>query len=227
MADYDAVIEIPSGSRNKYEVDHETGRVFLDRVLFTPFGYPTDYGFFENTLGDDGDPLDVLVLLDYPLFPGVGVKVRPVGVLQHDGRRRRRRQGHRRARQGPALGRTSRTSTTSPSTRARRSSTSSSTTRTSSPASGSRPRAGATRPRPSAHRQGDRGVPRSLTRFHERADAPGHPLVSSAGSPHRRSQLRAARAQDGRAAADGEPQMKYSRTGTPSRGASRMRPPPR
>ncbi|MFC4243601.1 inorganic diphosphatase [Gryllotalpicola reticulitermitis] len=78
---YDAVIEIPRGSRNKYEVDHETGRVFLDRVLFTNFSYPTDYGFFENTLGEDGDPLDVLVLLDYPLFPGVGVKVRPVGVL--------------------------------------------------------------------------------------------------------------------------------------------------
>ncbi|TAM66855.1 MAG: inorganic diphosphatase [Microbacteriaceae bacterium] len=81
MADYDAIIEIPRGSRNKYEVDHETGRVFLDRVLFTGFVYPTDYGFFENTLGEDGDPLDVLVLLDYPLFPGVGVTVRPVGVL--------------------------------------------------------------------------------------------------------------------------------------------------
>ncbi|GAA4178402.1 inorganic diphosphatase [Gryllotalpicola koreensis] len=78
---YDAVIEIPRGSRNKYEVDHETGRVYLDRVLYTNFTYPTDYGFFENTLGEDGDPLDVLVLLDYPLFPGVGVTVRPVGVL--------------------------------------------------------------------------------------------------------------------------------------------------
>ncbi|MEZ7858483.1 MAG: inorganic diphosphatase, partial [Aquiluna sp.] len=54
---YDVVIEIPRGSRNKYEVDHETGRVYLDRVLFTPFVYPTDYGFFENTLGGDGDPL--------------------------------------------------------------------------------------------------------------------------------------------------------------------------
>ncbi|GAA1753199.1 inorganic diphosphatase [Agromyces humatus] len=81
MGEYAAVIEIPKGSRNKYEVDHETGRVFLDRVLYTSFSYPTDYGFFENTLGDDGDPLDVLVLLDYPLFPGVGVKVRPVGVF--------------------------------------------------------------------------------------------------------------------------------------------------
>ena len=50
MGYYDAVIEIPRGSRNKYEVDHETGRVYLDRVLYTSFVYPTDYGFFENTL---------------------------------------------------------------------------------------------------------------------------------------------------------------------------------
>jgi inorganic pyrophosphatase len=81
MAGYPAVIEIPKGSRNKYEVDHETGRVYLDRVLFTSFVYPTDYGFFENTLGLDGDPVDVLVLLDYPLFPGVGLNVRPVAVF--------------------------------------------------------------------------------------------------------------------------------------------------
>jgi inorganic pyrophosphatase len=78
---FDAVIEIPKGSRNKYEVDHETGRVFLDRVLFTPFVYPVDYGFFENTLGGDGDPLDALVLLEFPVYPGVGVNVRPVGML--------------------------------------------------------------------------------------------------------------------------------------------------
>ena len=81
MAAYDVVIEIPKGSRNTYEVDHETGRVYLDRVLFPSFVYPTDYGFFENTLGLDGDPVDALVLLEYPVFPGVGVKVRPVGVL--------------------------------------------------------------------------------------------------------------------------------------------------
>ncbi|NLA08609.1 MAG: inorganic diphosphatase, partial [Microbacteriaceae bacterium] len=66
MAAYDAVIEIPRGSRNKYEIDHATGRVFLDRVLFTGFVYPADYGYFENSLGEDGDPLDVLVLLEYP-----------------------------------------------------------------------------------------------------------------------------------------------------------------
>jgi len=78
---YDAIIEIPRGSRNKYEVDHVSGRVFLDRVLFTPFVYPVDYGFFDNTLGGDGDPLDALVLLEFPVYPGVGVSVCPVGVL--------------------------------------------------------------------------------------------------------------------------------------------------
>ena len=81
MAAYDVVIEIPKGSRNKYELDHETGRVYLDRVLFTTFVYPTDYGFFEGTLGLDGDPVDALVLLEYPVPPGVFVKVRPVGQL--------------------------------------------------------------------------------------------------------------------------------------------------
>ena len=81
MAAYDVIVEIPKGSRNKYEVDHVTGRVTLDRVLFTAFAYPTDYGFFENTLGLDGDPVDALVLLEYPVFPGVAVKVRPVAVL--------------------------------------------------------------------------------------------------------------------------------------------------
>lgn len=78
---YEVVIEIPRGSRNKYEVDHKTGKVMLDRVLFTPFVYPVDYGFFEHTLGGDGDPLDALVLLEYPVFPGVGMEVRPVGML--------------------------------------------------------------------------------------------------------------------------------------------------
>jgi len=81
VAAYDVVVEIPKGSRNKYEVDHLTGRVYLDRVLFTSFAYPTDYGYFEDTLGLDGDPVDALVLLEYPVFPGVGVKVRAVGVL--------------------------------------------------------------------------------------------------------------------------------------------------
>ena len=77
----EAVIEIPRGSRNKYEVDHETGRVHLDRVLYTPFVYPVDYGYFDKTLGGDGDPLDALVLLEFPVYPGVVVNVRAVGVL--------------------------------------------------------------------------------------------------------------------------------------------------
>ena len=78
---YDVTIEVPKGSRNKYEIDHETGRVMLDRVLYTPMAYPTDYGYFENTLGLDGDPVDVLVLGEYPLFPGIGMSVRVVGVF--------------------------------------------------------------------------------------------------------------------------------------------------
>ena len=78
---FEAVIEIPRGSRNKYEVDHATGRVHLDRVLYTPFVYPVDYGYFEHTLGGDGDPLDAMVLLEFPVYPGVVIKVRPVGVL--------------------------------------------------------------------------------------------------------------------------------------------------
>ncbi len=79
---FDVTIEIPKGSRNKYEVDHETGRVRLDRYLYTSMAYPTDYGFIENTLDEDGDPLDALVLLQEPLFPGVLVEVRPVGMFQ-------------------------------------------------------------------------------------------------------------------------------------------------
>lgn len=81
MAVYTAVIEIPKGSRVKYEVDHETGRVAYDRLLYTTFGYPTNYGFFENTLGLDGDPVDALVLIDAELFPGIAIDVRPVGVF--------------------------------------------------------------------------------------------------------------------------------------------------
>jgi inorganic pyrophosphatase len=75
------VIEIPRGSRNKYEIDHETGRVFLDRRLFSATVYPADYGFLPDTLGEDGDPLDALVLLEDPTYPGVWVEARPVGVM--------------------------------------------------------------------------------------------------------------------------------------------------
>lgn len=76
-----AVIEVPRGSQNKYEFDHEQGVIKLDRVLFSPMFYPCDYGFFPETLGGDGDPLDVLVMVSNPLFPGVAVDVRPIGVL--------------------------------------------------------------------------------------------------------------------------------------------------
>ncbi|GAB7145803.1 inorganic diphosphatase [Mycobacterium riyadhense] len=79
---FDVTIEIPKGERNKYEIDHETGRVRLDRYLYTSMAYPTDYGFIEDTLGEDGDPLDALVLLPRPLFPGVLVEVRPVGMFR-------------------------------------------------------------------------------------------------------------------------------------------------
>lgn len=79
--EFDVTIEIPKGQRNKYEFDHETGRVRLDRYLFTPMVYPADYGFVEHTLGSDGDPLDCLVLLPEPVFPGVMVAARPVAVL--------------------------------------------------------------------------------------------------------------------------------------------------
>ena len=61
---FDVVIEIPAGSSNKYEIDHETGQIRLDRMLFTSTRYPYDYGFVENTLSLDGDPLDALVMLD-------------------------------------------------------------------------------------------------------------------------------------------------------------------
>jgi inorganic pyrophosphatase len=79
---FDVVIEIPKGSRNKYEVDHDSGRVKLDRYLYTAMGYPTDYGFFENTLGEDGDPLDALVLLPESVFPGCIIEARPVAMFQ-------------------------------------------------------------------------------------------------------------------------------------------------
>ncbi len=79
--EFDVTIEIPRGSRNKYEVDHETGRVRLDRYLFTAMAYPADYGYIEHTLGEDGDPLDALVLLPESVFPGVVVAARPIGVF--------------------------------------------------------------------------------------------------------------------------------------------------
>lgn len=78
----DVVIEIPQGSQNKYEVDHQTGQVRLDRVLYSPMHYPAEYGFVAETLGEDGDPIDVLVLATYPTFPGCVVRARILGMLE-------------------------------------------------------------------------------------------------------------------------------------------------
>jgi inorganic pyrophosphatase len=80
--EFDVTIEIPKGQRNKYEVDHETGRIRLDRMLFTSTRYPADYGFIEDTLGEDGDPLDALVLLDEPTFPGCLISCRAIGMYR-------------------------------------------------------------------------------------------------------------------------------------------------
>lgn len=75
------VVEIPRGSRNKYETDHATGEIYLDRLLFTSTQYPADYGFIPDTLAEDGDPLDILVLVGEPTFPGCRIRVRPIGVF--------------------------------------------------------------------------------------------------------------------------------------------------
>jgi inorganic pyrophosphatase len=79
--DIDVTIEIPQGSRNKYEMDHRTGRIRLDRMLFTSTRYPLDYGFIEGTLAEDGDRLDALAMLDEPAFPGCQVLARPVALF--------------------------------------------------------------------------------------------------------------------------------------------------
>jgi len=80
--EFDVIIEIPKGQRNKYEMDHETGRIRLDRMLFTSTRYPADYGFIEGTLADDGDPLDALVLLEEPTFPGCLIRCRAIGMFR-------------------------------------------------------------------------------------------------------------------------------------------------
>ena len=77
----EVIVEIPSGSRNKYEVDQEHGVIRLDRVLYSSVHYPGDYGFIPNTMSADGDPLDALVLVQEPTFPGCHIKARPIGVL--------------------------------------------------------------------------------------------------------------------------------------------------
>jgi inorganic pyrophosphatase len=75
------IVEIPQQSANKYEYDGELGVFRLDRALYSPLHYPGDYGFIPGTLADDNDPLDVMVLVQQPSFPGVLIEVRPVGIL--------------------------------------------------------------------------------------------------------------------------------------------------
>ena len=76
-----ALIEIPLGSQNKYELDKATGRIMLDRVLYAAMIYPAEYGILENTLAPDGDPLDILVICSHPTFPGCMVPARVLGYL--------------------------------------------------------------------------------------------------------------------------------------------------
>ena len=78
---FNVVVEIPRGSTNKYEVDPETGLMHLDRVLYSPLFYPFDYGYIPQTHYLDGDPLDALVLLSHPTFPGCVIEVAAIGVL--------------------------------------------------------------------------------------------------------------------------------------------------
>src|SRR6476659_1446799 len=80
--EFDVTIEIPKGQRNKYEVDHHPGRIKLDRTLFTATQYSADYGFIDDTLGQDDDPLDALVLLPEPTFPGCLVRARAIGMFR-------------------------------------------------------------------------------------------------------------------------------------------------
>ncbi|MET9296819.1 inorganic diphosphatase [Streptomyces sp. NPDC003077] len=79
--EFDVIVEIPQGSRNKYEMDHASGRIRLDRLLFTSTKYPADYGYIDGTLGRDGDPLDALVLVGEPTFPGCAVGCRAIGMF--------------------------------------------------------------------------------------------------------------------------------------------------
>lgn len=77
----EAIIEIPYRSRNKYEIDKETGRIKLDRVLYSAMGYPAEYGSLDKTLANDGDPLDILVIGTEPTYPGCIVPARVIGYL--------------------------------------------------------------------------------------------------------------------------------------------------
>lgn len=77
-----AVIEIPKGSRNKYEYDKDKEAFALDRVLYSPIHYPAEYGIIPKTLWDDGDPMDILVVMEQPTFPGCVIETRVIGVMK-------------------------------------------------------------------------------------------------------------------------------------------------
>jgi len=76
------IVEVPKGSRNKYEYDHESGRIKLNRVLFSAVHYPADYGFVIDTLAEDGDEVDILVMIEEPTFPGCLMDATPIGMLK-------------------------------------------------------------------------------------------------------------------------------------------------
>ena len=78
---YESIIEIPMGTKNKFEVNKKTGKIKLDRVLYSALTYPGEYGFIEDTLSLDGDPLDILIISSYPTFPGCVVDARILGYL--------------------------------------------------------------------------------------------------------------------------------------------------
>jgi inorganic pyrophosphatase len=80
--EFNVIIEIPKGSHNKYEIDKDTGLIKLDRANYSDAAYPVEYGFIPQTLWDDGDATDVLVLATYPIHPGILVTVRPVGMME-------------------------------------------------------------------------------------------------------------------------------------------------
>ncbi len=79
---FNTIIEVPKGSENKYEIDKETGLISLDRANYSAASYPFDYGFVPQTLWEDNDPLDVVVLSTFPLYPGILVEVRPIAVME-------------------------------------------------------------------------------------------------------------------------------------------------
>jgi inorganic pyrophosphatase len=78
----DVIVEVPKGCRNKYEYDRESGRIRLDRVLFSSVHYPADYGYVEGTLTEDGDAVDILVIIEEPTFPGCLMNAKPIGLLR-------------------------------------------------------------------------------------------------------------------------------------------------